>query len=543
MEISVNRSEIEKSDTDKSKTKSLVQKAKSQPVNKEENIAPQKQQIPTKPEKSDLKNSKVSPDKNKKKKKFPIWILIFLLIVGGLGGYIYYRGKSFTEKIGIKLTPKDILNPVIKDPELKKDSTGKFTNVLLVGIDTRVTDSGLKNTDSMIVASYNYDTQNIVMISVPRDIYVKIPGKQTYGKINSVYAYGEKDQKGNGLSVLQDEIEKVTGLEIQYYAMVDLAGFKRIIDTIGGVEVNVDRAFTGTYPTENPKKPEIVVSFKQGLQKMDGDTALKYARIRHSSDPIEGSDFARARRQQKIIMAVKDKALKSETLLNPIKISEIMAAVQDNLKISEITNEDMQAGILLLKKYDKGNSYSFVLDPAIGNFKVLTDDGVVPNLYAIAPVKGLENYTDVKAITQQILQNPALYSEKATVVIYDAGIGNVKAKDIAAKFNKEYPFLNVRYAGTLYKDKVGTVVFDQTDNQNPVTLKFMSDYFKSTSNAKPDYVKTKLNGEKITVLLGKDESSADTSGNESSSATVSPTTKPTTTVKTTSTPTSTQTSN
>lgn len=436
-------------------------------------------------------------------KKWLFWIFLILLIGGG---FMAYRAIEFSNNVGIKFQPDDILNPIKKDPELTRDSTGKYTTALIVGIDTRSAKSDLQNTDSMIIATYNHENGNITMISVPRDLYVKIPNEGWYSKINSFYAHGESLKKGNGLNYLRNVLTSLTGIEIQYHALVDLQGFKKIVDAVGGVTVNVENSFTDyQYPAESKRKPVYeTVTFKEGPQKMDGVTALKYARSRHSSDNNEGTDFARAKRQQKVISALKDKIVSTDTLLNPQKILSIMQAIQDNVKLSEVTNNDIQAGINMAKKYQEkpGKVYSFVLEPSFGGYQLLTTNVPYTNAYAIAPLAGIDNYTQVKELVQLCLTKPEIYSLTAKIRVYDTGIGYNEAVKKVTRMKKKYPYLDITFMGTLFPNKKGDVVYSHQNKFSTIANEFAT-YLKTENLTQPDYIKTNLNGEDVSILLGK----------------------------------------
>lgn len=196
---------------------------------------------------------------------------------------------------------------------------------------------------------------------------------------------------------MQTVVEEVLNVKIQYYAAVDLSGFVKIIDILGGISINVENAFVDcTYPWEGkPKDTSLMgtrcyskaayskggshytyepIKFNKGVQTMDGTKALKYARSRHSMDNMEGSDFARAKRQQKVITAIKDKLFSSDTFTDPQKIMDIIGAAQENLKFSGYTIDDISAGIdLISTKAKSAPVYNFVLDPSIGSYGILTE--------------------------------------------------------------------------------------------------------------------------------------------------------------------------
>ena len=200
-------------------------------------------------------------------------------------------------------------------------------NVLLLGIGG-AGHAGPELTDTIIFSSFQPSTKDIAMLSIPRDLAVPIPG-YGYQKINHANAYGELEEPGEGPTWASEIIGELLNQDIHYYVKVDFNGFTDLIDAVGGVDVYEERSFTDySYPTDDDLIQTI--SFEQGWQHMDGETALMFARSRHGNNG-EGSDFARAARQQKILLAVKDQVLSTSTLLNPGRLDRIMETVQDNV--------------------------------------------------------------------------------------------------------------------------------------------------------------------------------------------------------------------
>ena len=444
----------------------------------------------------------------RKKKKWPIFVLlgIVLVILGGLV-FLVYKGIAFSKNIGFNFNANDITAPE-KEPELAKDSSGKYTNILIVGVDTRDKEA-LLNTDTLILASYNYETKDIVMISTPRDFMAEINNSNWFNKINSVYLYAENKTKGSGMMALRKTIEEVTGTEIQYHAMVDFKAFEKIIDAVGGVDINVENSFTDyDYPDGYSKK---TISFKAGPQTMDGKTALEYARSRHSQQNNEGSDYSRARRQQKVIVALQEKILNTSTLTSPKAIMEIFASVANNIKVSEFTIDDIQAGLNLAKDFqdNNGKSYSFVLDPSAGNSQIISNqnvldpDGKTVTDYRIGPKLGLGNYTDINKYVKQILLHPQLYTENASVYVYNVGIGAQEASKKVAELKKAYPYLKITYSWTKYSNKEGSAIYSNTPDTYLRTVTEYSKFLGITQTTKPDYITANLNGGNVTILLGK----------------------------------------
>lgn len=440
-----------------------------------------------------------------KKQIIKLTLLVLLISIIGGGSYLWWRATSAAAKAGVEIKATDIINPIKDDPELKKDSSGKYTNALLVGIDTREENKGLLNTDTMIVASYNHETGETIMYSIPRDFVAELPGQQWYVKSNSIYGTFEQEEEGTGLPKLQESLEDVLGLEIQYYGMVDLKAFTDIIDLIGGIQVDVENSFTDyNYPAPAGSAfPYQTVSFEAGPQRMDGDTALQYARSRKSLDNGEGSDFARAKRQQNVINAAIDSVMSTDVLLSPNKIFEILDTLSGNVKFSQISTSDIQAAINTALEAEDFKTYSFVLSPAIANGQIVTT-GVTANQYSIGPSAGLGKYEDINRFVQLSLENPALYEADPTIVVYDTGIGYAAASQRTQQLKEQYPYIEFIFAGTLFTDKQGDVIYDNTADGSQKTV---VDLFNAKGDwdaiSKPSYITTILNAEDVSILLGQ----------------------------------------
>ena len=241
-----------------------------------------------------------------------------VLVVLVTGGWLAYRAISLinTKKLdGSKLSFFQQLTHIVTstDQQLQGESDDRV-NILLLGYGGAGHD-GPYLTDTMMLVSFQPSTKKVALISIPRDLYVNIPG-YGYRKINEIMSDG-RDQKypGGGEAMTVKVVSDLLNTPIQYYASIDFNGFKQVIDQVDGVTVTVDRTFyDAMYPDSGIGYDP--VSFKAGTQTMNGTTALKFARSRHGNNG-EGTDFARAARQQKIILALKDKLLSFGTLSNP----------------------------------------------------------------------------------------------------------------------------------------------------------------------------------------------------------------------------------
>ena len=431
-----------------------------------------------------------------------IFLIIGILAVCVLTyvGYSVYKAYKTGQAIGFSLRPKDIIAQ--NTPELRRDSTGKYTNALIVGIDTREK-GDLLNTDTIILVSYSYDKNEIIMLSIPRDLHVQIkPDVTWYSRINAVYATYEPKGDGLGIERLTDVVTEITGQEIQYYGMVNYKGFVELIDSLGGIDINVENSFTDyKYPDGTGYK---TVRFTKGPQVMDGKTALEYSRSRHSNHNNEGTDFARAKRQQNVVAAITEKVM-SGSLLDPRALMNLFNVVQDNIQISEFTLDDIEAGVILLSKFrEDSDIYSFVLDPSAGASRLLTSQNVInTGAYAIGPIDGLGNYTDIQEYLSQVWDDPQLYQENPIIKIYNTGLGYTETTKKYNDMVKQFPYLKIGYMGTLSTDKTGTISYLNDDSTYSHSLESINKYIKPTSTIKPEYVTTRLNGEDITILYGE----------------------------------------
>jgi len=445
-------------------------------------------------------NNPVNFTKTKKKRIWPR-ILLFTLVAIALGGigYFYHKSSQISKEVGFKFDIGNVITT--KKPELKKDSSGKHTNVLLVGVDSRESNF-ISNTDTILIASYNHETKDITMVSIPRDFYVVIdPKTKWYGRINTIYPNAESKKEGEGFPALLNTIKDFTNLEIQYYAMVDFKAFVEIVDQLGGLSINVENSFVdNAYPNGNKYK---IIKFTAGPQEMDGETALEYSRSRHSLQNNEGSDYARARRQQKVIAAIQEKIAQSDTLRDPKAIMGIFSSLVNNIKISEFTITDIQAGLDILDEFktSNGKTNSFVLDPNAGDGTLIEVKTMESGAFAIGPVEGFGIYKRIHQYVNVITTNPRLYSEDPTIFIYDIGMGAVAINTLVKQMRTDFPYINFVISYPLYLGKEGNYIYSNEEGHTESISQF-SKYLETDKNSAPDFLEPKLSQTGVIMLLG-----------------------------------------
>jgi LCP family protein required for cell wall assembly len=217
-----------------------------------------------------------------------------------------------------------LADPTLTDSGLDDESVMTF---LLLGTDGREQEDGPPRTDLVMVAVADRARQQLTLISIPRDLWVPIPG-QGEGKINTAYFLGALN--GDGVGLAKETVEGLVGFPLDYFVTVDFEGFRAVVDAMGGITVNVPEAI------DDPEYPDynfgtFRLQIPAGEQTMDGETALRYARTRYG-----GTDIDRATRQQLVLMAVRDKALQPEQLaLAPIHLRTLYREVESNLSLSD----------------------------------------------------------------------------------------------------------------------------------------------------------------------------------------------------------------
>ncbi|PJA93646.1 MAG: hypothetical protein CO133_01085, partial [Candidatus Komeilibacteria bacterium CG_4_9_14_3_um_filter_37_5] len=312
---------------------------------------------------------------------------------------------------------------------------------------------------TIILASVKPSTSQTAMISIPRDLVIKY-NEGYYPRINEIYSLAIKNQAIDPANYTAELIGQAFNQPIDYYAVIDFNGFKNIIDYLDGVEINVENDFTDyQYPTDNHKYQTI--SFTAGRQTIDGQTALEYARSRHGNNG-EGSDFARSRRQQKVIMAVKDKILNFNLLLNPYKLNRVYQMMRQYIKTNididttfsfyELSRDIDWSGIIQ-KNIDDGPDGLLV--------PVITEQGA----YVLQPKN---SYTDLQSFAQTIFQDNIATSENAIIDLQNGTTVSGLAYTVAQKF-KEHGINNVSYHNAAVRDYQQTIIYDLSKGQKEKT--------------------------------------------------------------------------
>ena len=349
-----------------------------------------------------------------KKRVISALFIFFLLIFGAFlikgGKYIPALFQLFFQKeINLKTTDRSRIN------------------VLLLGVGGG-DHQGPNLTDTMIFASIDPKSKKINLVSIPRDLWMP----ELKAKINIAYSSGESKQKQGGIKLSKTAVEHLLNQQVDYVVRIDFDGFVKAVDMVSGLDITVDNTLDDKQYPLNGRENESCghtdeeiaslsaeiatgsaseadsfpcryehVHFDKGVQKMNGENALKFVRSRHAKDG-EGTDFARSKRQEKVISAFKDKVFSIKTFLNPVKmvnlIGVLSGSIDTNIKENEYDDFIKLANNLKGAKLDSAildigdesaNRLGLLINPAISE--------EYGNQYVLIPRAGNGDYSEIHA--------------------------------------------------------------------------------------------------------------------------------------------------
>ncbi|MCL4499912.1 MAG: LCP family protein [Chloroflexi bacterium] len=297
---------------------------------------------------------------DKPKKRFPLrkilGVFLILAIGLGIGSILYWQRLEALIRNRNSRKIDDLVNA---------PTPGQPVTFLIIGCDSRgKNDPG--RSDTLMVVRINPTKKIVSIISIPRDTRVRIPGHGK-DKINAAYAIGDGE-------LALKTVKQFTGLEFNHYVSVDFLGFKKIVDALGGIDINVQPPGGKSRLVD----PDIGLNLPKGMQHLNGDEALKFVRVRHVDD-----DFGRTKRQQQFLKAVFDKALDPTSL---VKLPGLPQLLAENLQTdSGLSLQDMLSYFLAVRSMPKENIHMATLpgDPKwIGDVSyVIPDDTKVTSYF------------------------------------------------------------------------------------------------------------------------------------------------------------------
>lgn len=349
------------------------------------------------------------PKKGKKiAKRIGIFLAVIVLLAGLWVGWKFVYNSA-------KIFGWGNLFGLFQNTKLKGEDEGRV-NILLAGNSSDdAGHGGADLTDSIMVMSINTKDNTAFLLSVPRDLYVDIPGHD-YAKINEVYQDGEQDKfsesgyADGGMGLLEKVISQKFGITPDYYALVNYSALRDAVNAVGGVTVNIQSSDPrGLYdPSPDLSTGDPLVDLTNGEHTLNGQQALNLARARGHSYGAIGygmSDFTRTENQRKILIALKEKAASSSTLSNPVKVGNLFDSLGNNVK-TDMKLGEVKRLYTITKKIPSGDITSASLE----NGKDVDLLQGYTNRYGqstLVPAAGVDDYTDIKAYVQKLISDGA----------------------------------------------------------------------------------------------------------------------------------------
>jgi LCP family protein required for cell wall assembly len=447
-----------------------------------------------------IKTPEPKPPKKPRGKRILKWTLaIIAFLIISLGSVVAIRAAGLMDKIFVgqntslyqRLT--DLISSQTGGSKLEGEHDGQV-NILLLGIGGPGHD-GPYLSDTIILAQLRPEEKKATLTAIPRDYLVntKEIGQR---KINAVFAesYQSSQDWDKAGESIRNVVSKISGLDIPYFAVVDFKGFEKTIDLLGGVDVTVDRTFTDyTYPDSNEGYLP-AVTFEQGPEHMNGERALIFARSRHAAG-VEGSDYARGARQQKIIQAAKSKVVSLNLVADVGKINEIFTIVGEHFH-TNLTPGQLIRAYSLTKDFGQDQVASISLDPSTGLIcpQILEESGA----FVLTPCEG-KTSADIQDFFKNSFSTGLLTSEKSIVWLADSSAsGKLYQKAETELTNAGLTVYKVIYGG---KPLPQSVVYSV--NHKPATQDFIAQKLDASPvTLPPPGIKIDSSKVDVIVILG-----------------------------------------
>ena len=436
-------------------------------------------------------------DKSKIKNSKKHWVLrvsLVLLALAVLAGGAFAAKTIMTINKVIKHQggiSADGLKGELDLSKLKGEGEGRV-NILLLGVGD-VGHAGEALTDTILVASIDPKTYDVVMISIPRDLYVKIPG-YWWSKINAANAFAEQDKEGSGPEVIKKTVSDVLDMPIHYYLRIDFTGLKKSVDSLGGVDINNPTALSDPdYPCDKNERYSCGFNLKAGDYHMDGALALKFARCRKGNC---GDDYGRAKRQQAVLVAMRDQALELGNILNPAKVNELLGIVGDHLR-TDISLEEMQRLVTIGRKINSNTIINKVLE---NEEEGLVKNSNIGDASVVVPAAGVGNYRAIQSYVKSLLIDGYIKSEAAKVEIVSDGARPGKLYALSVLL-KSLGYNVIKTAVNTEPGDAKTKIIDFANGNKPYTAKYLENRLKVVSERQSAGPTSRAD---IKIILGAD---------------------------------------
>ncbi|HYH74902.1 MAG TPA: LCP family protein [Candidatus Saccharimonadales bacterium] len=347
-----------------------------------------------------------------RRKKIIKRIILIIIIIAALWGA--WVGWKFLSN-SIRIFGWGGLQSLITTKELKGEKEGRVTLLLAGNSTDDPGHSGAALTDSIMVVSIDTKNKAGYIMSIPRDLYVDIPG-YGYAKINEAYQDGEDDNFSEtgyapgGMGLLQKTVSQALGTDIQYYALVNYSALREAVNAVGGVTVTIDSTDPrGLYDPSpdlaNNRLP--LVKLPNGSVTLDGNQALGLARARGQAKGSYGfglSDFTRTQHQRQLLIGLKEKAASASTLSNPVKLGELFDSFGSNIE-TDLSLGEARRLYAITKPIDSAKIVSASLNNA-NEQNLLESYRTRTGQSALVPRQGVDDYSEIQAYVDSLEATP-----------------------------------------------------------------------------------------------------------------------------------------
>lgn len=364
----------------------------------------ERKRVPAQPRKGHWRDEEEDEDIREKprKRRVGFRVFLFFLALGAfvLGAVALRAGMTFSavsEHVSTFLGVEPSRLPLSNPREANR------LDVLILGLRGENDPHGGLLTDTIMLASVDTEKQEAALISIPRDIYLEIPIIDEKAKINEAFVLGEEaEPNGGGLFLAKRAVERITGVNIDYAVAVDFQAFEEAVDLLGGIDVHVAK------PLHEPTQwGGINFYVPAGVQHMDGQRALYYVRSRYST-----SDFDRARRQQEVMLAMRDKAISLGFLGNPSKVISLLDVFGRHVRM-DVPFDKIPELFAVARKIGGADPSRLVLDTGSGLLVSSRAEGS----YVLQPAGG--TFTTIHEKVQNIFEEPQSGDNEAAAATKD----------------------------------------------------------------------------------------------------------------------------
>jgi LCP family protein required for cell wall assembly len=407
-------------------------------------------------------------------KRTGIVLGVLVLLAGLLFGFKFYKNIAKLTGNNNPLALLSVFHPVPLQNE-----NGRV-NILLAGNSADdVGHNGANLTDSIMVLSVDTNNNTALILSVPRDLWVNIPGIG-YSKINAAITDG-------GMNKLQEVIESNLGLTINYQVLVNYGAFKDLVNAVGGITINIQSSDPrGIYDPNidyTSRNCCALAKYPNGPVTLNGQQALDLARAR--GDPsiygvaygFADGDFDRTMHQRQMLLAVKDKAAQSSVIANPFKVSALFDAVGNNIT-TNLKLDEIETLYTYMKKINDNNIGSYNINTLKGGNTTMLANYTSPNgESALIPAAGIDNFTDIQTQITRILSSNPLARENANVEVLNAtdtvGLAGVQQKALAAKGM-------TTTTNDATANQATNTIIDNSQGKMPNTLAYLKSHYSAS---------------------------------------------------------------